>query len=77
MICLLTGAVWLCITKASQPRTDSSKRTKISPLAKSYADVGVSGMPSSDATSSANSGNPRPAKRRNFFSEVKRISLIY
>ena len=37
MIHLLIGSVWLCITNASQPRTDSSKRTKISPLAKSYA----------------------------------------
>ncbi len=35
MIHLLIGAVWLCSTKASQPRTDSSNRTKISPLAKS------------------------------------------
>ena len=32
---VLIGAVWLCTTKASQPRTDSSKRTKISPLANS------------------------------------------
>ena len=32
---VLMGAAWLCMTKASQPRTDSSKRTKISPLAKS------------------------------------------
>ena len=31
----LTGAPWLCRTNASAPRTDSSKRTKISPFAKS------------------------------------------
>ena len=31
----LMGAVWDWMTKASQPRTDSSKRTKVSPLAKS------------------------------------------
>ena len=35
MIHLLIGAVWACSTNASAPRTDSSKRTKISPLAKS------------------------------------------
>ncbi len=35
MIHLLIGSVWLCSTNASQPRTDSSNRTKISPLAKS------------------------------------------
>ena len=75
MICLLIGVECDWITNASQPRTDSSKRTKISPLAKSYADVGVSGMPSSVATCSDNSGNPRPEKRRSFFSEDKRISL--
>ena len=32
-----SGAGWLCSTNASQPRTDSSNRTKISPLAKSRA----------------------------------------
>jgi hypothetical protein len=37
----------------------------------------VSGIPSSVATSSASSGNPRPANRRNLFSEDKRISLMY
>ena len=63
------------MTKASQPRTDSSKRTKISPFAKSYAEVGVSGMPSSVATASASSGSPRPEKRRNLFSEDSLISL--
>jgi len=67
--------VWLWITNASQPRTDSSKRTKISPFAKSYADVGVSGIPSSAATASESSGNPRPEKSRSLFSEDKRISL--
>ena len=35
MIHLLIGAVCVCSTKASQPRTDSSNRTKISPFAKS------------------------------------------
>ena len=75
IICLLTGAACDCRTKASHPRTDSSKRTKISPLAKSYADVGVIGIPSSVATSSANSGNPRPEKSRNLFSDDNRISL--
>src|ERR1044072_394394 len=34
----LMGAQWLWMTNASHPRTDSSNRTKISPLAKSYAD---------------------------------------
>jgi len=56
IICLFTGALWLCNTKASLPRTLSSNLTNISPLAKSYAEVGVIGMPSSDATASANSG---------------------
>jgi hypothetical protein len=36
-----SGAGWLCSTNASLPRTDSSKRTKISPLAKSRADCAV------------------------------------
>ncbi len=45
MIHLLIGAVWLCSTNASQPRTDSSNRTKISPFANSYASVGVGSMP--------------------------------
>ena len=35
MIHLLIGVVWLCRTNASQPRTDSWNRTKISPFAKS------------------------------------------
>ena len=35
MIHLLIGVVWLWSTNASQPRTDSWNRTKISPLAKS------------------------------------------
>ena len=35
MMASLIGVPWLCSTKASQPRTDSSNRTKISPLAKS------------------------------------------
>ena len=41
------------MTKASTPRTLSSNRTKVSPLAKSYAVVGTSVVPSSAATSSA------------------------
>ena len=32
---VLIGVVWLCTTNASLPRTDSSNRTYISPLAKS------------------------------------------
>jgi len=75
MICLFTGALWLCNTKASLPRTLSSNLIKISPFAKSYADVGVIGMPSSAATSSANSGYARPENRRRLFSEDKRISF--
>ncbi len=35
MIHLLMSLQWLCRTKASVPRTDSSKRMNISPLAKS------------------------------------------
>ena len=50
MIHLFSGAGALCITKASQPRTDSSKRTKISPFAKSRAVWGVTSTPSSAAT---------------------------
>ena len=34
MIWSLIGAEWDCSTNASQPRTDSWNRTKISPLAK-------------------------------------------
>ena len=58
------------MTNASQPRTDSSNRTKISPLAKSYSDVGTSSVPSSAATSSASSGCPRPEKSMSFLRVV-------
>ena len=74
---LFTGFAWLWITKASLPRTLSSKRTKISPLAKSYALVGVRGIPNSEATVSANSGNARPVKILSRFSDASRSSLIY
>ena len=50
MIHLFSGAGQLCSTNASQPRTDCSKRTKISPLAKSRAVWGVTSIPSSAAT---------------------------
>ena len=57
---LLIGSKWLCITKASEPRTDSWKRTYISPLAKSWALVGVTSMSRCFAISCASSGNARP-----------------
>ncbi len=53
---VLIGAVWLWTTKASQPRTDSSNRTNNSPLANSYAAVGVGVTPRWPAISSASSG---------------------
>ena len=62
MIHWLIGAVWLCSTNASQPLTDSRKRTKISPLAKSNKVVGVGSMPRKSAISSPSSGNARPEK---------------
>ncbi len=61
-----SGAGWLCSTNASQPRTDSSKRTKISPLAKSRAVCAVTGTSSSLATCSASSGWARPEKSIRF-----------
>ena len=62
-----TGAVIDCTTKASLPRTDSRYRMKISPLAKSYASVGVGAVPSTSPISSASSGNARPEKSIRFF----------
>ena len=56
MIHWLIGDVWLCSTNASHPRTDSSDRTKISPLAKSEIMVGVVWMSRQPAISSASSG---------------------
>jgi hypothetical protein len=55
-----------CRTNASQPRTDSSNRTKISPLAKSRAVCAVTGTSSSLATCSASSGCARPEKSIRF-----------
>ena len=56
MIHSLMGEVWLCSTNTSQPRTESRKRTKISPLAKSKSVVGVGSMLRHAAISSASSG---------------------
>ena len=67
MIHRLIGAVWLCSTKASQPRTDSRNRTMISPLAKSYSLEGASSTPMQSATSAASSGKPRPPNNIIFF----------
>src|SRR5690349_23914744 len=63
---VLIGAPQDWITKASAPRTDSSKRTKISPFANSYADCGVSEVPRYLAISSASSGYARPEKTCRF-----------
>jgi hypothetical protein len=62
MIHVLMGEVIDWITKASEPRTDSRYRTKISPPAKSYASVGVGATPSTAPISSATSGYARPEK---------------
>ena len=70
MIHWLIGAVWLCTTNASLPRTDSMKRTKISPLAKSNSRVGAGSMPRQPAISLVNSGWARPEKSISFFSPV-------
>ena len=59
---VFTGATMDWITNASEPRTDSLYRTKISPLANSYASVGVGSTPSAAPTSSASAGNARPEK---------------
>ena len=67
MIQWLIGAVWLCSTNASQPRTDSRNRTKISPLAKSYSVVGVGSTPRQAAISSVSSGWDRPESSSSFF----------
>ena len=67
MIWSLIGAEWLCSTNASQPRTDSSNRTKISPLANEYADCGVIVTSSCFATCSASSGWARPEKSMRLF----------
>ena len=56
IIHLFIGKVCDCNTNASVPRTDSSKRTNISPLAKSYAESFANSTPSSRATASANAG---------------------
>src|SRR5258708_10592824 len=63
---LFTGAGYDCRTNASHPRTDSSKRTKISPLANSRAVCAVTWTSSSLATCSASSGCARPAKSIRF-----------
>src|SRR5947209_18728461 len=62
----LTGAGCDCRTNASQPRTDSWKRTKISPLANSRAVCAVTWTSSSLATCSASSGCARPEKSIRF-----------
>src|SRR5690348_13881064 len=62
----LSGYGWLCSTNASQPRTDSSNRTKISPLANSRAVCAVTWTSSSLATCSASSGCARPEKSIKF-----------
>ena len=67
MIHSLMGEVWLCSTYTSQPRTESRKRTKISPLAKSNSLVGVGLMPRHAATSSASAGKARPETSNIFF----------
>ena len=58
----LIGRTIDCTTNASDPRTESRYRTKISPLAKSYASIGVGSTPSTAPISSASAGNPRPEK---------------
>src|SRR5271163_3515083 len=63
---LFTGAGHDCRTKASHPRTDSWKRTKISPLANSRAVCAVTSTSSSLATCSASSGCARPEKSIRF-----------
>src|ERR1700731_4473121 len=63
---LFTGSGQDCRTNASHPRTDSSKRTKISPLANSRAVCAVTWTSSSLATCSASSGCARPAKSIRF-----------
>src|ERR1700761_4380793 len=63
---LFTGSGQDCRTKASHPRTDSSKRTKISPLANSRAVCAVTWTSSSLATCSASSGCARPEKSIRF-----------
>src|SRR5437660_2970846 len=72
----LIGAQWLWMTNASVPRTDSSKRTKISPLAKSYADCGVMPTPRCLATSWASSGCARPARNIRFFFGVPDLAAM-
>src|SRR6516165_6070171 len=67
MIHSLMGEVWLCRTNTSQPRTESRKRTKISPFAKSKSLDGVGLMPRHPATSSASSGKARPETIISFF----------
>src|SRR6202050_2510732 len=67
MIHWLIGAVWLCTTNASQPRTDSRNRTKISPLAKSKSVVGVGSTPRLAAISSVSSGCERPESSTSLF----------
>src|ERR1700710_116916 len=57
---VFTGTGADCRPKASQPRTDSLNRTKISPLAKSRAVCAVTWTSSSLATCSASSGCARP-----------------
>src|SRR5450759_2999279 len=75
MIHSLMGEVWLCSTNTSQPRTESRKRTKISPLAKSKSLVGVGLMPRHAATSSASEGKARPETIIIFFAPDGSISF--
>src|SRR5947209_16107753 len=64
---LFSGSGCDCKTNASQPRTDSWNRTKISPLANSRAVCAVTWTSSSLATCSASSGCARPEKSIRFF----------
>src|SRR6202008_822501 len=63
---LFTGAGHDCRTNAAHPRTDSWKRTKISPLANSRAVCAVTWTSSSLATCSARSGGDRREKSIRF-----------
>src|SRR2546421_2278279 len=73
----LIGSVWLWITNASVPRTDSSKRTNSSPLANVCAVCGVIVTLRCCATSSASSRYARPEKSIRFFFGVPDLGLIF
>src|SRR3954465_9313921 len=73
---VLIGAVWLCTTKASQPRTASSNRTKSSPLGNWWEAVGVGVTPRWPPISVASSGYARPEKSIRLLLVVCRMALI-